>query len=184
MKNNRFIIKRKSGFSLVELLTVIALMAIVAAIAIPNFLVWRANYRFRNAMADLYSSLQQTRMLAMKERMSYTMTFKRQIGTETYDYIIFRDNNRNRIYETSGTTPDVLIKKVKLSEYIDVELLEVDLILNGNNLESVSYLTSGMRMSPAIDSHPGQILLRNTKSKAMRQINISKAGGLSITNVK
>jgi Tfp pilus assembly protein FimT len=189
MKNNRFIIKQESGFSMIELLTIIAIVFILTMIAIPNFMVWKANYRFRNAMADLYSSLQETRMLAMKDRMTYTMTFNQEIDGETYDYVVFKDNNRNRIYDAGdelnlplrGNSTKTIM--VKLSDYVNVELDGVSIIKNGNNQESVSFLTNGMRMSPAISSDPGVIRLRNTKTGVIRQVNISRAGRLSISNV-
>ncbi|MCP4350880.1 MAG: hypothetical protein GY795_35900 [Desulfobacterales bacterium] len=193
MKNNEFLIKRESGFSLIELLTIIAIGFILTMIAIPNFLQWQANYRFRNAMADLYSSLQETRMLAMKDRMTYTMTFNQVIDDETYDYVVFKDNNRNRIYDV-GDELDLPLRNnlqggtirimVKLSDFINVEIDEVKIISNGNSQESVSYLTNGMRMSPAIDEEPGYIRLRNTKTGKTRQVNISRAGRLNITEVQ
>ncbi|MCP4104789.1 MAG: hypothetical protein GY749_04515 [Desulfobacteraceae bacterium] len=197
MKNNKFLIKHESGFSLIELLTIVAIAFILSMIAIPNFMLWKANYRFRNAMADLYSSLQETRMLAMKDRMTYTMTFNQVIDNVTYDYVVFKDNNRNRLYDT-GDALDLPLRNnlqggtkrimVNLSDYVNVEFGDVSIIettdADGKKMQTVSYLTNGMRMSPAIDQSPGYIQLKNTKNGTVRQVNISRAGRLNITEVQ
>ena len=64
----------KSGFSLVELLTVIAVVAILAAVAIPSFNEVISNQRIKNASFELFSSLIVARSEAVKRNRDVTIT--------------------------------------------------------------------------------------------------------------
>jgi type IV fimbrial biogenesis protein FimT len=59
--------KKDKGFTLVEMMTVIAIMAIVSAIAIPNFYSFAAGMKLRSASRDLYSAFQKARMNAIRQ---------------------------------------------------------------------------------------------------------------------
>ena len=64
---------QEKGFSLVELLIVCALLAIIAAIAIPNITQANANYKLDSAGHTVASLLQEARMQAVKtNRPTYT----------------------------------------------------------------------------------------------------------------
>ncbi|MCI5125052.1 MAG: prepilin-type N-terminal cleavage/methylation domain-containing protein [Candidatus Electrothrix sp. AR5] len=83
--------KRKvvQGFSLVELMLVIALLGVLSAISIPVFLRSLPGYRLRNATRNLYVNLQKARLLAVKGNRKVTVRFHEAGG---YYYI---DNDEN-----------------------------------------------------------------------------------------
>lgn len=64
-----------SGFTVVELVVTCAIMAILAAIAIPGFSRWMPTYRLKQAVRELYSNLQQAKMVAIKQQGSCTVTY-------------------------------------------------------------------------------------------------------------
>jgi prepilin-type N-terminal cleavage/methylation domain-containing protein len=47
------VMKKKSGFTVVELLVVLAVLAIFFAIGVPNFMSWIPKYRLKSAARDL-----------------------------------------------------------------------------------------------------------------------------------
>ena len=58
--------QKRSGFTLIQLTVVIALLAILTAVGVPNFLSWLPKYRLKSAARDLYSNLHLAKMLAIK----------------------------------------------------------------------------------------------------------------------
>ena len=59
--NNRI----KSGFSLVELVVVIAIIAIAAAMALPSFVQWREGLQYRQAGRDMTAFIRNARSRAI-----------------------------------------------------------------------------------------------------------------------
>jgi type IV fimbrial biogenesis protein FimT len=55
------------GYTLTEIMVVIAIIAIVTAIAVPNMLGWRGASRLRGAVDNLKGDLQRAKMMAVRE---------------------------------------------------------------------------------------------------------------------
>ena len=67
--------KSKSGFTLIEMMVVIAIMAIITAIATPNVMQWVGTQRFNSAVRDIQSSIESMRLYAVKENSTTTISF-------------------------------------------------------------------------------------------------------------
>jgi Tfp pilus assembly protein FimT len=65
----------QSGFTFHELVVIIAIMAILAAIAIPGVIGWLPKYRLGIGARDVLSALQAARQIAIKENDGVTLNF-------------------------------------------------------------------------------------------------------------
>ena len=86
------------AFTLVELLTVIAIIAILFSIAVPGYLSWLPRYRLNSAADDLLVLFQNARLRAIKENANVIIDFDPDNnGNPDGNYLVFVD---------SGLDPD------------------------------------------------------------------------------
>ncbi len=90
--------KRKAGFTLVELMIAVAIIGIMAAVATPAFIAWLPNYRLKSAARDLYSALQNARLLAVKNNTTVQVVFGPAANPNSY----LIDLNGNGVVDLSG----------------------------------------------------------------------------------
>ena len=74
--------RKNSGYTITELMVTIAVFAILASLAIPNFIAWLPNYRLRSGAEEIQSTLQLARITAIKENSTVTVDFN--TANETY----------------------------------------------------------------------------------------------------
>jgi len=82
------IMRKTSGFTLMELMVTIAIVAILSAIVIPNFIAWVPKFRLGGASRDVLAILQKTRVQAVKDNTSYVLIF----DTGNASYTAFLDD--------------------------------------------------------------------------------------------
>jgi prepilin-type N-terminal cleavage/methylation domain-containing protein len=80
------ILHRDSGFSLLEVMVVMAIMLIIASISMPPFLRWRTDAQLRGAASNLRGDLELAKLRAVRENSFVAVLFNAN------DYIIFVDN--------------------------------------------------------------------------------------------
>ena len=78
--NIKGIPKRQTGFTLIELMVVIGIIAIMAGFAVPAVMNWLPNYRLKAAARDLYSNMQKARFEAVKTNSGYAVLFDTAAG--------------------------------------------------------------------------------------------------------
>ena len=76
------IMQKTFGFTLMELMVTIAIIAILSAIAIPNFIAWIPKFKLGGGCRDVLAILQKTRVQAVKDNTSYVLMFN--TGNESY----------------------------------------------------------------------------------------------------
>jgi prepilin-type N-terminal cleavage/methylation domain-containing protein len=73
----------ETGFTLIEVMVVIGIIAILAGAAIPGFSAWLPRYRLKSAVQDLYSNMQLAKMNAVRTGQNSIITFNPGSGTYT-----------------------------------------------------------------------------------------------------
>ena len=105
---------------MIELIVVIVIMAVLAAIAIPGFSVWLPNYRLRSAARDLYSNLQLAKLGAVKENPSWAVVFDQ--GITPGRYYIVSGQGANGVWDTASPPGDDPVERtVDLTRYEDID---------------------------------------------------------------
>ncbi len=100
------------GFTLVEMMIVIAVMAILAAIAAPNFTSYMAHRRLNGAARQVMTDLMEARMRAVSQNNRFKVFFL----DDHHRYKVLDDANNNNT-EDSGETSTT--KDIR-NEYYDV----------------------------------------------------------------
>ena len=178
--------KKSAGFTLVELMIFIAIVAILSAVAIPNIIGWLSNYRLRSAVNDLLSNMQLAKVTAIKTNSNCTVTFNQPVTidgiTSTYDYVVYEDSDNDLEYDAG----EKILDRVKLSDYKDVSFNTAqgggDGLTFANNDEarpSIAFRSNGLSRSNSGGFGAGTAFLKNTKGKTV-SIVVSSAGNIRI----
>jgi len=109
--------RKQSGFTVMELLTVVAIMAVLAALAIPSAIDWLPRHRLKSAANDLYSNMQRARMMAVKANSDWAIVF--DTGVSPGRYFVCSDDGADNAWDGGAVLggDDVVDRVVDLGDY-------------------------------------------------------------------
>lgn len=145
--------RRDTGFTIFELVVVMAVMAIMLLTVIPSTMAWLNEQGVRQAVEQLRSDLQQARMAAINQRQNCTITFNNP-GANQY-------------------TVSLSNKTVDLSRYRG----QVALLATGPDGVAASPQVTFNRRGLANSS---QVFITNATGQSIFRIQVSSSGGVSV----
>ena len=169
MRNNK-------GFSIMELMTVIGIISILAAIAIPGFIDWRSNAQLGSAARNVYSTFQKAKLESVRRNENCGIKFRAN------DYVIYMDSNLNFDFD-AGT--DEVIQTINWSEYPGVEL-DPDEGGDGDGLTfanpdfGIVFASDGLPRNSVGGLGSGTVFLTNQSNARQSRVTISTAGNIRI----
>ena len=169
MRNNK-------GFSIIEIMTVIGILSILAAIAIPGFVDWRSNAQLGRAARNVYSTFQKAKMESVRRNENCGVEFRAN------DYVIYMDSNLDFDFD-AGT--DEVIQTINWSEYPGVEL-DPDEGGDGDGLTfanpdfGIVFASDGLPRNSVGGLGSGTVFLTNQSNARQSRVTISTAGNIRI----
>jgi type IV fimbrial biogenesis protein FimT len=130
-----------AGFTLIQLLTVMGIIAIIGSISIPSYLSWRPKYLLREAARDLVSSYQLAKMEAVRGNTDVVVLFSQPLPPVTRgggrgSYIVFVDDGSG----AGGVAGDdlkqpgeKLLASEKMPQYVSIRNMSAPMVNSGFN---------------------------------------------------
>ena len=151
--------KSKGGFTLVELIIVVVIMGVIAAMAVPSVITFFDNYRLQGAAREVMLTMQLAKMKAISKNLQYKVDLTPTGGPAGGTYLLQEGN------KSSGSDTWTTIETHNLSDYANTILYSStnDPIFNPRG--TISNLTT--------------VVVKNTKGDSY-QISTSIAGRIKL----
>lgn len=164
--------RKSSGFTMIELLIILCLMGIIAAIAMPNFMNWRHNYRLKAAAQDVYSHFQLAKLTAVRRNTFCTVVFNKDGGT----YTVFMDTDRNM----AVSEEEEILVTVDLQKEYEGSVKMENVTFSG---DAVAFRPTGLTRGGGGGFGAGTVALANTINGRI-DVVISSVGGVRMERVR
>jgi type IV fimbrial biogenesis protein FimT len=122
-----YTIKSKRGFTLIEMLIIIAIISIVALITFPNYTAFMANRALKNAARDIAGDIFAAREGSMSDRYQATAqsaTYRIDFNTGANQYTISQcDNNGLNCVPQNVKSPSAFRSDISISSAVPTSII-------------------------------------------------------------
>jgi len=144
------------GFTLAEMMAAVAVFAILAAVAIPNYLAFQPGQRLNGGAREILAKLRWARAQAVEENTNYVVSFP--------------DNHTLRVFQ--DTDMDSTLDVGEWSEDIDLQLNYSDVTFTVTNANPAVFNGRG--------TAGGTTTITVTNSSGSRQVEVTPTGNVRI----
>jgi len=127
------------GFSLLELLVIIAIFAILSSLATPAFLQWRSDAKLRDAASSLRGDLEMAKLRAMRENEFVAVLFN------TNNYLVFIDDGAGAGGVAENWIPDgseTILRNRQMPAGVRIDLASTTLAVNRTRFNGRGYIAN------------------------------------------
>ncbi|MFT5728338.1 MAG: prepilin-type N-terminal cleavage/methylation domain-containing protein [Desulforhopalus sp.] len=166
------VINKNTGFSLVEVLTVVAIIGIMSAIAMPPMFSWLSNKGLQSAGRDLYSNMRKAQSTAVKNNRNCAVSF------DASGYMVYVDEDKSFSHDASE---EQIIAQVLWSQYRNVQVDGVGWV-NFDNTSGKPTIAIQPNLIPADNGGGianGTVKLKNSNSRNL-EVVVSISGNISL----
>jgi len=162
--------KNSKGFTLIEVIIVVAIIGIMTAISIPAISGWLPNYRLKAAARALYGAAMKAKGEAVKRNANCALIFNQGANV----YMVFVDSNENCEFDTGET---VILREEQWPP--SVSLSSVTFTDNDDSKPTIVFQPTAIPTANGGGMANGTATLINTKGRS-RDVVINRAGSIRI----
>lgn len=170
------------GFTLVELIMVVAIIGTMAAIAVPAIISWLPNIRLNAATRDLYGAMMQTKGEAVKRNANCAITFNQDIGGQTVAYVVYVDADQDFEFDAPGDT--VILREDSWPNAVFPNPADwggdgFSFEDNDDGNPTIAFRPNGLPVKNSPGFASGEASLTNTKGRS-RKVVVNLAGNIRV----
>ena len=160
------------GFTIIELVTIIVIVAILLAVGIPGYMSWVPDMKLRSAIRNIKSDMEMAKSTAIRENTSCALVF--DTSTDPDSYMVFIDNVTTNLVRDAGET---ILKTVDIPRTVTMTGASFDGdAAIGFNSRGIPYRYDSGPPAQVLDlANPGTVTLQNTKNN-YRRIRLTIVG--------
>ena len=172
------------GFSLIEVMVVVAIIGVMSAIAVPPFFSWLSNKGIQSAARSLYTNLKKAQSLAVKLNRNCAITFNGATG-----YTVYVDastpwnpsavTNANFVYDSSAG--ERVVAQLSWTDYRNVQLASAPTFAaNTAGDSSLAFQPNLIPLEPdgSLSTDRAVVLTNSNGKKAT--VSVSVSGNISL----
>ncbi|MCD6187011.1 MAG: GspH/FimT family pseudopilin [Desulfuromusa sp.] len=160
--------KVSKGFTLVEVIVVMVVIGIMAAIAIPGYLNWLPNYRLKGAASDLFSHMQKAKLEAVRRNTDIGITFTTVTPPATGgSYLAFVDDGSG-----PGGIKGNAVQDGSEATFFRVAMPVSCSLENANFLGALGYNAKGLPLKGKL----GSVELHDVRATKYYKMSLSTSG--------